>query len=295
MVEVIYADILFIVNVYVNYALLKITEELLKRTASIKRTLLSSAFGGIYAFIILFPNMPNFLVIISRVLFAFLIVLMTFGYKSRKVYLRSVAVFFAVSFVFSGLMYFLWEFFSPGVMAYGNTVVYFDIDTLDLCVMTIVCYGLLKLLDLLLKGKQPQNLMFDTSIYIEGRTFVATSFLDTGNSLCEPFSSYPVIVVNESIKSKEENKERLIDFVKRKKLPLRYVLCNTLSDNTLLSAFKPNKVRIKGIDIDFETTKVYIALTNKEIKGGDYGALLGSSVFEGKTSETERDYDKQSV
>ena len=295
MVDVIYADILFIVNVYVNYALLKITACLLKRDVHIFKVLVSAILGGFYSFIILFDNLPFYVTVVSRVLFAFLIALIAFGFKSIRVYLRSVASFFCTSFVFAGLMYFLWTFFSPPVMAFCNSVVYFDIDTLDLCVMTIICYAFLKVFDIISKSRQTENTIYEITVYIKGKMFSGKAFLDTGNGLYEPFSSYPVIVVNEEIKSSEESNTKLCDVIKNMELPLRVVPCNTVSGSTLLNAFRPDKVKIKGIDINFETDKVYIATTNNKIKGEKYAALIGSSVFEGKTTEAERDYRKQTV
>ena len=295
MVEVIYADILFIVNVYVNYALLKITALLLKRDIHILRVLLASAVGGLYAFIILVDNLHGFISAFSRIIFAFIIALVAFGYKGFKSYVRSVTVFFFTSFVFSGLMYFLWTFFSPPVMAYRNSVVYFDIDALDLCVMTIICYGFLKLLDIVLKSRQTQNVIYDMAAYVGDKIFYARAFLDTGNSLTEPFSSYPVIVLSESVKSADGEKISLSQYIENEEIHRRFVPCKTLNETTLLSAFRPDKVRIKGIDIDFETDKVYIAFTKNKIMGDEFDGLFGSAVLEGKTKETERDYSKQTV
>lgn len=295
MVQVIYADILFIVNFYVNYVLLKITAQLLKRSVATTRCVLSSALGAVYAFIILVPDMSNAIIAFSRFIFAFAVVLTAYGYKSTKVYLRSVVMFFVVSFVFSGIMYFLWEFFSPPIMAYRNTVVYFDIDAFDLFFMTVVCYGILKLLELLLNARQVENLIYEVTVHILGESFFAKTFLDTGNSLTEPFSSYPVILLNENIKSSNNKSLDIANFIKEKNVPLRLIPCKTISNETLLYSFRPDKVKIKGIDIDIETDKIYIALTKTKLKGGDYDALVGSAVFEGKTSETEADYSKQTV
>ena len=58
---------------------------------------------------------------------------------------------------------------------------------------------------------------------------------------------------------------------------------------------QPDKVKIKGIEIYFETDKVYIALSERKIKGGDFGALLPGSLFKGKTKENEKDYRRISV
>ena len=295
MVEVIYADILFIVNVYVNYALLKITAYLLKRDVHISRVILSAAMGGIYAFIILVDNMPLYVTVISRVVFALLITYITFGFKSVRIYLRSVITFFFSSFAFAGLMYFLWSFFSPPVMAYGNSIVYFDIDTLDLCVMTIICYAFLKVFDIIIKSRRIENSVYEITVCVNGKDFYGKAFLDTGNCLCEPFSSYPVIIVNEEIRCTENGGVRLSDSLAEREVSFRVVPCNTVSGSSLLNAFRPDKVKIRGIDINFETDKVYIAITNNKIKGDEYDALVGSSVFEGKTAEIERDYRKQTV
>lgn len=294
MTEVIYADILLIVNIYVNYVLLKISACFLKREISAYRVLLASFIGGLYAFIILADTLPFYVIAFSRLAAALFITFVSFGYKSFKIYIRSVLMFLLASFMFAGLMYFLWTFFAPPVMAFRNSVVYFDIDAFDLCVMTIICYSFLKLFDIILQSRQTENVIYEVCIYIDGEEFLLKALLDTGNSLSEPFSGYPVIIADGTNKS-EGKETQLSCVIEREDIPKRFVLCNTINSSSLLCSFRPEKIRVKGIDVDFETDKVYVALTNNKIRGGEFGALLGCSVFEGKTTESEKDYRKQTV
>lgn len=291
--RVVYADILLIVNMYVNYALLRITSVIIKRKASALRVVLSSFLGGIYSFIILLQNIPSFLLYSSRLLLSALMVIVAFGFVSKKVFMRTFVVFMISVFSFAGIMFALWTFFAPEVMAYRNTVVYFNIDTFDLCVMTVICYGFLKLFDLLIRNNNPENTIYDITVCLSEREFKTKAFLDTGNRLTEHFSGYPVIVTDRFLA--DTDGISISDYFSQSCIIKRFVSCESVSGETVLEAVRPDKVKIKGIEIYFETDKVYIALSERKIKGGDFGALLPGSLFKGKTKENEKDYRRISV
>lgn len=290
MTQVVYADILIVVNTYVNYALLRVSALICRKKVSSFRLALASLFGSAYSFIIFAPSISEFVIAFSRIAFAAVIVLVAFKINGKKDFFRLFGCFFLVSFVFAGMMFALQMLFSPGAMLYNNSVVYFNIDALTLAVFTALCYLILKIITRFISFKAPRNTVYEIEFEICSVIFKESAFLDTGNSLKEPFSSFPVIVCFDKIKSINKPETTLSDLANTSEIGIRIVPCTSLGGYTALKALRPERLHIKGIETDFTTDEVYIALSQTPIHGGDYSALLGASVFENNTKETEKDY-----
>lgn len=176
----------------------------------------------------------------------------------------------------------------PAEDAFSNGIVYFDIDVLTLAVLTVLCYAAVSLMHRLTEFKAPKNTVYELEAECFGESFRFRAFLDTGNSLKEPFSGFLVIIADSSVRS--FGGKTLADSSQSAEEPLRPIVCSTVSGDGVLSAFRPKKVHIKGLSVDFDTDRVFLALTNEKIKNGEYTALLNCAVFENKTEETETDY-----
>ena len=59
-----------------------------------------------------------------------------------------------------------------------------------------------------------------------------------------------------------------------------------------MHCFRAERVQIKGLSVNVTLKEPLIALTDKKIKGGAFGALLPSGIFDNITSETGEDYDE---
>ena len=265
MTQVVYADILFIINTYVTYALLRATALFCRAPVSRLRTVLVSLLGGAFSFIVLFDFVPNFVIAVSRLVFSAALVFASYFPAPKKKMLRLFLGFFLVNFVFAGVMFALWFFFAPKSMLFFAGIVYFDIDAVTLIIYTAACYGIISLANSLLKMKAPSNSIYELDIVYLGKHFSCRALLDTGNSLFEPFSSFPVIVCERRIFEPdfEISDEKL-----------RLVPCACVRGEGVLKAFKPDLVHIKGIGKETETKSVYIALTDEKIKNSEFGALL---------------------
>ena len=149
--QTIYADVLVILNTYVNFALLRLTALIDKSKVRRLRIFLGALLGGFYSLIILCENIGDFTIFLSKAVVSVLMVLIAFGFDSLKGFLRSFAVFFGVSFGFAGLMLALWLFAAPNSMVFNNGTVYFNFDTMTLLILTALSYALVRLIFLYLK------------------------------------------------------------------------------------------------------------------------------------------------
>ena len=265
MTQVVYADILFIINTYVTYALLRATALFCRAPVSRLRTVLVSLLGGAFSFIVLFDCVPNYAIAVSRLVFAAALVFASYFPAPKRKMLRLFFGFFLVNFVFAGVMFALWFFFAPRSMLFFAGIVYFDIDAATLIIYTAACYGIVSLANSLLKMKAPSNSIYELEIGCFGKSFSCRALLDTGNSLFEPFSSFPVIVCEKSVFEND------LEIGEEK---LRLVPCSSVRGESVLKAFRPDYIHIKGLGGETQTNSVYVALTDEKIKNSQFGALL---------------------
>lgn len=278
MEHIIYADILFIVNTYINYAILRLSGVIRREKTKTWKIVFSAALGGLYSFVILVDDLNSFLLLLSKLLFAALCVYVAFGVMNKRRYLKLYLTFILISFAFAGIMLAIWFYLSPNPMYYNNTVVYFDIDALTLIVLTGICYIVIFVIEKIVKSKIPPGVIYEVEIELMGEIFSCRAFLDTGNCLKEPFSLLPVIVINSSVK----NENITIKALTQPKDELcRYIVCKSLGTDAILKAYRPTKISVKGASSHFSTDEVYIALTDEKIKQGEFEVLLNSEIFKG--------------
>ncbi len=284
--QVIYADILFIINIYITYLLLLLTSLITKTPAERLRLVASSFFSGAYSLVILVPNITDTAISLSRIPAMAVILLISFKVINKRHFLKLAAAFLAVNFAFFGVMFCLWYFFSPRGMYFNSGIVYFDIDAFTLLILTALCYFILKTADSIISLKAPKNTIYDLEITVGKKKYVCRSFLDTGNNLKDYFTSYPVIVVNRDV-LKEILPEDFSDekSLIKSQLKFRFILCSGIGEKKLLPAFLPEKVKISSLKSSFETERVIVAVTEKTIKNGEYGAILPWLLFQNKQYE----------
>lgn len=290
---VVYADVLMTVNLFVNYALLLCTSLILKCKIVNTRLLLGALFGSIYGLVIFLPDIPTYAELPLRLTASGIIVMAAFGYKSLRRFLRCFFAFFAVAFVFGGIMLVLWVTVAPIGMIYNNGAVYFDIDLSVLAVSTVICFTAVSLVSRLISRRAPANSVFSLTVFYGGEKVRGMALCDTGNSLTESFSGFPVIIGEYGVlarimpKSIEQYYESPSEISQTEKL--RMVVCRTVSGVSLLPAFRPESVELRTLNKSIRTDRVYIAVTQKSLAGGEFDFILNSEIFNG---ENEYETDK---
>ncbi len=289
MSEVIYADVLVVLNIYVTYALLSLTGIVCRQKRRPLRLLLSSAVSGIYSLVILVPDLNEILLSVSRIPLALLVVYIAFSFSGKRAFLRLSFCFFAVSFAFAGVMLCLWLFFAPQGMYYNNGIVYFDIDTVTLVLLTVVCYILLNICHRFIKNKAPENTIYDCEIHYGENVALCHCFLDTGNSLTDPYTGNPVVIINKD-KFTDLSYESAFQYGG---VSFRLIPCTTVSGKKLLLSFKCKKIRVKGLSADFSREDVTIAVTEEKIRGGSFDGILPTTLFDNQTDEKGADFENE--
>lgn len=280
---VVYADVLLIVNLFVNYVLLLCSSMIMKKHTQRLRMLLGAAIGAFYGFVVFLPELPSLAEFALRIATTVLIVLGAFGYKNLPSFLRSFFTFFAVSFAFGGIMLVLWVTVAPIGMIYNNGAVYFDIDLAVLAISTVVSFAVVSLIAHFTARRAPKDSIALVKISYKGKEVKLTALVDTGNSLCETFSGYPVVLGEaESLEKIMPDAVRaFIDGDDVSSSPeMRLVMHKTVSGTGVLPVFRPDYIEVKSVSHSIKTSEVYVAVTKNNLARGEYEMILNPALFE---------------
>ena len=143
---VIYADILIVLNLIVNYFLLLFTSKILHKNPKIVRVFSGAFLGAISSLYIFLPQVSVFAELSFKIALCSVISLIVFGVKSVKQYIKSTGMLFVVTCGYAGIMITVWRFFRPLGMTINNSIVYFNISPIVLVVITVCAYILFSIL-----------------------------------------------------------------------------------------------------------------------------------------------------
>lgn len=272
---VIYADILIVINLIVNYLLLRASAAITGCEFKAWRFLIASAIGGAFSLIIFIENMPAWLNVILKITFLFLMVLTAFGVKSLKAFLKCCGAFFLSNFAFAGIMLALSISVMPNAAIYQNGIVYFDIDIFTLTVSAVICYFALSIISKFTKSRVPQKNIYPIRITYGENSVEGKALFDSGNSLCDCFSGKPAIIAEKDFIADLYGENELTDMKSFRLIPF-----STIKSGGALPAFMADKTEIMNEGIWLEAKDIYIAVTEKKIVSGGYSALLGTPFFD---------------
>lgn len=276
MKTVIYADILIVINLIVNYLLLRATSVILGAKRNAVRFLISSALGGVFSLIIFVDNIPPWLNVLVKIIFLSAMVSVAFGIKKLSDFLKYFAAFFLCNFAFAGIMLAVNVFVSPGAAVFKNGVVYFDISIMTLIAASVGCYLVLSIISKFTRSRMVRNLVYDISVSYDGKTVSGKALLDTGNTLKDGFSGKPVIIAEKCFIDKiipgNSDITKLRNF--------RLIPYSTISSGGALPAFLAAEVTVVFEGKRITLRDIYVALTDKKVVSSDYSVLLGAPFLE---------------
>ena len=104
--QTVYADLLFFVNLSMDFLCLFITARLLHRPFNVLRCILGGAMGGVYSVAVLFVSMNSILGLIADLGFCILICLCAYGIKDKTMgeFFLHTTVYFGVAMGTGGCM-----------------------------------------------------------------------------------------------------------------------------------------------------------------------------------------------
>ena len=240
---IVYVDVLIFLNTLINYFILLGVNRITRSDTNRFRLLCGAVIGGFSSLLLFIENL-GLLITVLKILSGVLMVIVSFKFKPYKRILKNLFWLFAISILLGGVILILYLFTETDLMIYSNGIVYFDIDMTGLIIYSVIAYVIVSIVARFTDKKAPKSKEY--YIRIEGdNSMVSTkALMDTGNSLREPFSDYPVILVNSNIfNSLFKDNEKL-----------RLIPVQTINGESLIKAYRPMSIEIGN----YKTDKVYI-------------------------------------
>ncbi len=186
---VVYGDMVFLLNLLINYTLLRGTARLGGSAPKILRLWLGSAIGAVYSILVFLPGLSWMNTVICKIVIAVSMLCCSFGCKQSL--LRFSAIFSLLSVVLCGAVY---SFYCAGKIpvrsaGYLMYPVSFGSLLLTAISVNIACRLLLPPLN------HSPNSLLPLTLEGHGKRIRLTALQDTGNTLRDPLSGGEVITV----------------------------------------------------------------------------------------------------
>lgn len=266
----IYLDVFILKNFIFNFLIIFICGKLLRVKVNLKKYILSSIIGTLYALVALMTN--NFIVsYFFKFFIGMLMVIVAYPIISLKQALNNGTLFIlSVSFIGGNIV----------AMNIENKFVSQLIGFLTSSFFLFVCYKAYQNRNIF------ENLKCNIKIELEGNVFEVDTFIDTGNTLRDEITGESVIFVYED-KLKSELSEEIIKILKGevfnfdekyfgKIKMLSYKSINNKSN--VIIGIKVESVFVEKQDYNIKNDNVILAISKTKFNGCE--ALIGLNILE---------------
>ena len=269
---VVYVDVLIVLNLYVNYFLIRATSMIMRRVCSRKRCVLSALIGALGSLVILLPELPFLAVVLFKIALGALVVFITFGRQKPSDFAICALFFLVVCFTFAGVMLALWTFSAPLGMVWSNGTVYFNIPISAIAAFTAAAYCAVRLVRFFADKRLHCNKICAVKITAGGSEITLRGLCDTGNELCDLFSGKPVVVCCFDKIAPLAPDDVLGYFEGKLTESLRLIPCRTVSSEALVPIFKAD------ITIDGKAADGFVGVTKRTL-GSDIDCVFNPKII----------------
>lgn len=237
----VYGELLFIENFIVGAMILILTGKLRGINSRNWRIATGAAMCGGYAFILFVP-LHWLAALGTKMLFSAAVVAAVFGVSAWRSLLRTAGVFYAVSFLMGGvtiaMMYMLKL---PGMTGNGSFVLK-GASFLQIAAGVTAAWYLGCLLTKLLKEKNiKENVIREVEIHIADQSWKMKALIDTGNSLKDPVTGWPVAVLSKDLSEDIFRKCDSEQFAKLAVIPYR-----TVGKSGIMQGIRMDRIMVDG-------------------------------------------------
>ncbi len=250
MTQIVYIDVLVLLNIIITFLLLLGTSSLLSLSPKPVRYMAGALLGGASSLVIFLPEMGFVLSVLTKLVFSLMIVVSVYNPKRVRTVLKETAYFFAVSFIFAGMMMFAASLPGVSLVQYRNGAVYINLSFFSLISACVICYVITFILGKVTSHKASGDIKFNVIIENGGCFSQTQAILDTGNSLTDPFTGESVIVGDIS-SLKNVMPPEIVKYYNNEDVDgaLRLIPCKTVSSDALMPCFRPDCVEITGENV----------------------------------------------
>ena len=245
----IYIDLLFILNCWIDFLILITTNIIIRKKISYKKIFISSLLGGFSTFTIFISN--KIILFILKIIICILMEMIVNGVTSIKSVLEDSIYFYLVGIILAGTLYIL-KLDNMNIMTY-----YLLLIIITPIILYISKNKILKL-DLFYKDR------YDVLLIYKNKKYFFNAFLDTGNKLYDPYKRRPIVLIY-SKKIKFDYKDGLL-------IPIE-----TANYKSLLKCIKVDKLFIDNKEVK----NVVVGLSDKKFNIEDVNMILHKDIIGG--------------
>jgi stage II sporulation protein GA (sporulation sigma-E factor processing peptidase) len=293
---VVYADILFFENLLANCLILKLTSALSGIAIKTIRMIFASSLGALYAVItVVIPNTAFMSALLTRIIVSTLMVLVAFKIRTFSEFMRRWGMMLISAFLLAGCTYALSSFLDGGALSQSGFMYISPQGILKAFLFSSgLCIVLVRPIGRILSGKAyKEGSIIPVHIKVGDKSVRFYALIDTGNSLIDPITGYPVMVVEaESVKAilPTEVYESVVSnnmglytcndnspwFKRIHLIPFKSIG----KENGMLTGFRPDIMRIGREGSFKEINDVIVGICGMKLSGSDrYSALIGPAML----------------
>jgi len=300
----IYADVIFLVNWIMDFFILWVVAKLMRKSVSSHRILIGAGIGALLHGILFFiPFLHRMYNVLGFLALAMIMIAFTFQPKGFKEFFNLTIALHLIAAAIGGTAVALFYYTNLGVILTKS--VYRGIQDFPVHILllsTILSYALLKLGSYWITKHIKNKAYYPIRIYFNGHTVDANALVDTGNSLYDPLTQTPVIIVEfialehflpDSIRflflEKKENNLQIVtqtlEDSQEECLKIRMIPFSSLgTPNGMLIGFKPDQVDIISKKEVTVSKEVIIGIYNHTLSSDNtYQALLHPDIIQNYT------------
>ena len=193
----IYIDLVILLNFGIDLLLLFAVAIILRRQTTLTKLFISALVGSI-TILSMFIELNSLSLFLIKIIISIIMCLITFGYRNIKYTLNNLFYLYTSSIILGGCLYLLnleCSYKHEGLMFYYNGL---SVNFIVLIILSpIIIYAYVKQG---LNLKNNYSNYYNIDIYLStGEVITATSYLDTGNKLEDPYRKRPIILLNKDL------------------------------------------------------------------------------------------------
>lgn len=288
MVCVVYVDVLFVLNFIINYLILFASARLSGAPIHRLRVVLAGVVGAVYGVLAFLDGFSALTALWVKILVACAMVLIAYGGRDMRRNIRLFLIFCGLSFAFGGCAFAvqLLTGGAGGRMDMRNGVFYLRIPLGVLLASSALSYLIFSIVFRRSATGATKHEILQVELSYGGRETMFYALVDSGNTLSDPLTNHPVMIVEyEIIRDILSGEVRgILDVCDAESLPLmlpelppsarfQIIPYKTVgSDLSLMLAFRPDQ-----IIVNHRVRKnMLVAICMRKISdGGAYHALTG--------------------
>lgn len=237
----VYAEVLFIENFITGVVILILTGKIRGISAGKWHIIIGALMCGMYAFVLFVPLHPM-AALGSKLLFSAAVAVAVFGGSTWRGILKTAGVFYIVSFLMGGItIAIMYMLKIPGMTGNGSFVLR-GITFFRIAAGVTATYILGSWLAQMLREKiQKQAVIRTVEIWAADQVWQLQALIDTGNSLREPVTGFPVAVLGKT--AGEKISTELGDDMATRTCIIPY---RTIGKNGLMQGIRPDEILVDG-------------------------------------------------